>query len=476
MITPLLKQARALHVTFFCDRFGQHLEAESLTLAALADLIRAANANRKDKLGLLKLAKFGNQRSDQNSLRHNGNVLAISGVETDYDGEQVSFEEAVATVRKAGLSALMYTSPRNTAAKPRWRILLPASCELEPGLRPKLVARVNGLFGGILASESFTLSQAYYYGSVNNNPDHRVELVEGDFIDCRDDLDQGAVGNGDHGAHECADSLVAEDQQEILVAAAAVDNPDLEHPEWVRRGMAIFAATKGSDFGRQAFHALSRKSGKYSQFTTEQTWRSFSRSPPTRIGAGTVIRLADLADRSWRDRYAEQFAQVEAELEEANRRATGLPETVKQTEPEQQETVEKPKVNPTQPQQQKQIKSRAVTIRASDVKMRAKKWLWKGHLLRAALELLAGIPGIGKSQVQIHYVACVTNPKKCPWPDGTTLEQPGNVIMVTAEDALDQEVVPRLIAAGADLDRVTFIKSHSCRRRQDHKEKAIHFD
>ena len=42
-----------------------------------------------------------------------------------------------------------------------------------------LVARVNGLFGGKLAPESFDLSRAYLYGSVNGNPAHRVEVVDG---------------------------------------------------------------------------------------------------------------------------------------------------------------------------------------------------------------------------------------------------------------------------------------------------------
>lgn len=95
-------------------------------------------------------------------------------------------------------------------------------------------------------------------------------------------------------------------------------------------------------------------------------------------------------------------------------------------------------------------------VRAADIKIRSKQWLWKGHLLRGALELTTGIPGLGKSQVQIHMVACVTTGR--PWPDGAEGMQPANVVMLTAEDALDQEVVPRLIAAGADLERVHILK------------------
>jgi hypothetical protein len=96
------------------------------------------------------------------------------------------------------------------------------------------------------------------------------------------------------------------------------------------------------------------------------------------------------------------------------------------------------------------------TVCAADVKPKALDWLWRGHLLRGTLELLTGVPGVGKSQVQINLVACVT--AGLPWPDGAKGMTPANVIMLTAEDGLDQTVVPRLIAAKADLNRVHFLK------------------
>ncbi len=40
----------------------------------------------------------------------------------------------------------------------------------------------------------WTLSQAYYFGSVNHSPAHRVELVDGEPIDDLDELDQIAIG------------------------------------------------------------------------------------------------------------------------------------------------------------------------------------------------------------------------------------------------------------------------------------------
>ena len=106
-------------------------------------------------------------------------------------------------------------------------------------------------------------------------------------------------------------------------------------------------------------------------------------------------------------------------------------------------------------------------VRASDVKPRAMNWLWEGHLLRGSLELLTGMPGMGKSQVHCQIVANVTTGR--PWPDGTEGTQVGSVIMLTAEDCLDQIIVPRLIAAKADLDRVHILKNI----RKDDKDRMF---
>ena len=72
-------------------------------------------------------------------------------------------------------------------------MLVPFSGFLAPSFRVGLLARLNGILDGVLAPESFTLSQAYYYGSVDNNPNHRVEVLDGDFINLRDDLIAGAI-------------------------------------------------------------------------------------------------------------------------------------------------------------------------------------------------------------------------------------------------------------------------------------------
>jgi hypothetical protein len=193
--TPAVNGAvRPVHVTFFPNQSAQILSTKDMTLEELRDLILGTTAATKFKLPWLKLAKFGNKRSDKNCLRHDENVLAITGVELDYDASVMPFSEAVKIAEKAHLRALLYTTANYKEEAPKWRVLLPTSCDLEPKERKNLVARVNGLFGGIFANESFALSQTYLFGSINSNASHRAVIVEGDFIDLRSDLDAGKLG------------------------------------------------------------------------------------------------------------------------------------------------------------------------------------------------------------------------------------------------------------------------------------------
>jgi primase-like protein/bifunctional DNA primase/polymerase-like protein len=65
--------------------------------------------------------------------------------------------------------------------------------------------------------------------------------------------------------------------------------------EWNRLGMAFFAASDGSDEGFIAFDTWSAKSPKYDPHALEERWHNYRRSPPSRIGLGTLVHLARLA-------------------------------------------------------------------------------------------------------------------------------------------------------------------------------------
>ena len=181
-------------VTGFLN-FAASTKTETVfTLTELAALIRRTNADHREWLPWLKLARFGDDRTKAGSLRHNGNVLRVSGTEGDYDGGLVAMTRAAEMLSSAGILAILYTSPSHTEALPRWRVLCPLSREYPPEDRDRFLNRVNGALGGILAGESWTLSQSYYYGSVADNPAHSVELLAGTPVDLLDHLDAGATG------------------------------------------------------------------------------------------------------------------------------------------------------------------------------------------------------------------------------------------------------------------------------------------
>ena len=93
-------------------------------------------------------------------------------------------------------------------------------------------------------------------------------------------------------------------------------------------------------------------------------------------------------------------------------------------------------------------------IRISDVQLTPVEWLWKPYLPFGKLSVLQGNPGEGKTYFAMHLAAACTNGKLLP---NMERMEHFNVIYQTAEDGLGDTVKPRLIEAGADLDRVLVI-------------------
>lgn len=111
-------------------------------------------------------------------------------------------------------------------------------------------------------------------------------------------------------------------------------------------------------------------------------------------------------------------------------------------------------------------------IRMSDVELTPVDWLWKPYLPFGKLSVLQGNPGEGKTYFAMHLAAACTNGKLLP---NMERMEPFNVIYQTAEDGLGDTVKPRLIEAGADLDRVLVIDDSEVQLTLSNKriEKAI---
>lgn len=93
--------------------------------------------------------------------------------------------------------------------------------------------------------------------------------------------------------------------------------------------------------------------------------------------------------------------------------------------------------------------------RMTDVENEALDWLWRGRFARGKATLLMGDPGLGKSLIS-HWLAAQVS-TGAEWPDGGRCDQ-GAAILMTIEDGLADTVKPRLVAAGADCDRVFAVR------------------
>lgn len=91
----------------------------------------------------------------------------------------------------------------------------------------------------------------------------------------------------------------------------------------------------------------------------------------------------------------------------------------------------------------------------SSVNQRKIEWLWYPYIPYGNLTILQGDPGEGKSTFMLNIAALLTRGKEMP--DGFRTPEPQNVVYQTGEDNLADTVKPRLIAAGADCDRVAYI-------------------
>jgi putative DNA primase/helicase len=98
-----------------------------------------------------------------------------------------------------------------------------------------------------------------------------------------------------------------------------------------------------------------------------------------------------------------------------------------------------------------------ISRRAADITPTRIDFLWSGRLARAKHTAFAGEPGDGKSQLSIYVAATISTGGKWPCDDGCA--PLGNVIIFNAEDGADDTIVPRLIAAGADVKRVHIVSA-----------------
>ena len=292
---------RPIDITVFPSAKASSQSRKRTSLRDLAAVVNVSTAPRKAGLPLIKLATFGDKKTDAGCYRSDVNMIAIDGVEGDYDGELVSLDEAAERLRTSNLAGVILESPSSTPAGPRWRVLCPLSATTVVHDRTDLCARLNGALGGILESESFTASQSYYFGLVEGSPPRQVAICEGRALDTADELDGNALyANGETGsvAEPIPDCVKPDPRyfapgelERLLSHIPASVIAKRKH--WFKLGGALHHQFSGAPMGFGLWVEHSMRSEGYDQDAIDgmpKMWRDFGR----RVGSLTTISTIEM--------------------------------------------------------------------------------------------------------------------------------------------------------------------------------------
>ena len=95
--------------------------------------------------------------------------------------------------------------------------------------------------------------------------------------------------------------------------------------------------------------------------------------------------------------------------------------------------------------------------RCSEIEETDVSWLWFNKIPLGMLTVLEGPPGMGKTTIAVDVMARLSRGRSMPFEPDSIVES-GNSIIIDPEDPVDSVAIPRLRAAGADLDCVRYYK------------------
>lgn len=162
---------------------------------------------------------------------------------------------------------------------------------------------------------------------------------------------------------------------------------------------------------------------------------------------------------------AKKLKHLEIELGKANseaislKKATGNEDFVAMAEVVAKQTRLEREILETKVEIGSSSSWRAKLTPASQIKPVSIKWLWPQWIALGKLTILAGAGGAGKTTMALSLAATLTNGGL--WPDDTKNPKKGNVIIWSSEDDHADTLLPRLIAAGANLDRVHLVEGRT---------------
>lgn len=98
-------------------------------------------------------------------------------------------------------------------------------------------------------------------------------------------------------------------------------------------------------------------------------------------------------------------------------------------------------------------------VNMSDIQAQPITWLWDGWLPLGKMTILAGAGGCGKTNLSLALIATITTGGV--FPDGSKCQNVGKVLIYSTEDDPADTLKPRLIANGADINKVSIISGRT---------------
>lgn len=108
----------------------------------------------------------------------------------------------------------------------------------------------------------------------------------------------------------------------------------------------------------------------------------------------------------------------------------------------------------------------------ADIEPEVIRWLWDGWLAKGKLHIMAGVPGTGKTTIALAMAATISTGGR--FPDGGKCES-GNVLVWSGEDDPKDTLMPRLLAMGADRNRIYFVHDAAINGKPVPFDPAKHF-
>ena len=161
---------------------------------------------------------------------------------------------------------------------------------------------------------------------------------------------------------------------------------------------------------------------------------------------------------------------AEPVVEEPVRNATAQAETEDEPEQEPEPETTEPKYKFEGHAETSEHELSIITRSAADFKPKKVKWLWYSRMAAGRITWITGKPDCCKSICTVDIAARVST--GADWPDGRANTMgPSKVLIASSEDDIEDTIIPRLMAAGAELKNVDILIGVAVKNKKDKKTK-----